>query len=318
MITLPKFEYAGFKTVERIKAGIVVERVGPYPNLILDSGLDLLGSDRFTFANVMVAGSGSSEPIPAQTQLINKVGGYATSGSPGAVIKNTELGYISQTRVYTGGIGTFVGNISEIGIGPNTTGLGLFSRSLIKDVEGNPTTITLLSDEQLRVTYELRVYQPTGDTFLGVINGHEVTIRPAVVDTLRVGTGWTQKWKWAVYFGENDNGLPFGIPLPPEANAAAALAVYAGPIGSITEMPNGTPNYLNANAMIGRNYTPGSFEMELTITIPIGSGNIAGGIGAMALVMGGAVFQFGFSPKLPKNNENRLTFGVKYSWGRYE
>lgn len=309
--------YEGWKTVEVIKDGEVVNKIGPYRNMILDSGLDLLGGYSSDFADYMVAGTGNSEPSPSQTQLDSKLGGSARS-TGGSISRNDVESYVAFTRTYTGAVGAFVGNFSEIGIGPNASGTNLFSRSLLRDVEGNPTSITVLADEQLRVTYELRMYQPTGDTFVGELGGYEVTIRPMLVEDISDGGSW-QYWTWGMLMGVGSNSLPIGSPLQSGTNAnAGSLRLYSGEIGPITGGPSGTMQTPNARTMVSRSYTPGSFEMEVTFNIPIGSGNFAGGLGAIALSMGGTLFQFGFSPKLNKTSENRLIFTVVYSWGRRE
>src|SRR5690606_13285763 len=49
----------------------------------------------------------------------------------------------------------------EIGTGWTASGETLFSRALVKDEAGNPTAITVLEDEQLRVTWEHRRYWKT-------------------------------------------------------------------------------------------------------------------------------------------------------------
>ena len=54
------------------------------------------------------------------------------------------------------GQGVAAGNISEVGLGWGNS--NLWNRALIKDANGNPTTITVLSDEYLDVVSEIRDY----------------------------------------------------------------------------------------------------------------------------------------------------------------
>ena len=62
---------------------------------------------------------------------------------------------LTLTRVYSLGIGAKVGTFSEVGLFDSSSSGTLVAGQLIKDEFGSPTTITLLSDEQLIITYTL-------------------------------------------------------------------------------------------------------------------------------------------------------------------
>src|SRR5690606_24121908 len=72
-------------------------------------------------------------------------------------------------------------NLTEIGIsGQNKNGL-LFSRELIRDSSGNPAAFPITEDEQLEVTYELRLYPNLNDVPATVMvgsNSHDTITRP--------------------------------------------------------------------------------------------------------------------------------------------
>jgi len=68
-----------------------------------------------------------------------------------------------------------------------------WSRTLIKNNDGQPTTITLNSDEYLYIIYELRLYWPTGDntgtiTIAGVADDFDYTLRPYLKDNINYFT----------------------------------------------------------------------------------------------------------------------------------
>jgi len=138
-----------------------------FDNLITDNGLNLIGETGDFLANFSV-GSGSTAPANSNTALVSEV---ATTGSaePGAgvfagtVARAIDAGLreCSIVREYEFGEGVAAGNLSEIGIGWYNT--SLFSRALILDGALSPTTITVLSNEFLTVTYELVINQPTTD-----------------------------------------------------------------------------------------------------------------------------------------------------------
>ena len=138
-----------------------------FDNLITDNGLNLIGETKDFLANFSV-GSGSTAPANTDAALVSEV---VTTGStqPG---EGSYEGTVSRSidavqrkcsiiREYEFGEGVAAGNLSEIGIGWYNT--NLFSRALILDGAQSPTTITVLSNEFLTVTYELIVNQPTTD-----------------------------------------------------------------------------------------------------------------------------------------------------------
>lgn len=136
---------------------------GTHQNLILDAGINnmLNGKDPLRYVHV---GSGSSRPSIGQSQLDAKFA-YTNRN------RKIQHGYVSADDSESGKAygysrlevefdqGAAKGNISEIGVGNNTAGNLLWSRTLILDKNGEPTTITVLDDEYLTVTYELRRYE---------------------------------------------------------------------------------------------------------------------------------------------------------------
>jgi|SRR5690554_1031779 len=74
---------------------------------------------------------------------------------------------LDLTRAFSFGLGVITGTISEVGVFASATGENLVAGQLIKDEFGNPTTITLLSDEQLIVTYTLKFIVPNAPFLAG-------------------------------------------------------------------------------------------------------------------------------------------------------
>ncbi len=136
---------------------------GTHKNLILDAGINhmLNGNDPLRYVHV---GSGSSRPSAGQSQLDAR---FAYTNRDYKI----QHGYVSADDSESGKAygysrlevefdqGAAKGNISEIGVGNNTAGNLLWSRTLILDKNGEPTTITVLDDEYLTVIYELRRYE---------------------------------------------------------------------------------------------------------------------------------------------------------------
>lgn len=133
--------------------------------MILDAGINHMLNDNYPL-NYIHVGSGSSQPSAGQVQLDVKFA-YTNRN------KKLTHGYVSASDAENGKAygysrlevqfnkGAAKGNISEIGVGNNTDGNPLWSRTLILDHSGNPTSITILEDEYLTVTYEARRYVST-------------------------------------------------------------------------------------------------------------------------------------------------------------
>ena len=132
------------------------ERVLSYgfDNLILDSGLDNAAVE--SVLQGCAVGNGTSQPEESQSSLDSLVAFQTTTGigdSSSIFDEENDVYGGVNTREYTFSEGDAEGNLSEIGVGWSSS--ALFSRELIRDENGDPTTITVLADEELVVTYQL-------------------------------------------------------------------------------------------------------------------------------------------------------------------
>lgn len=152
---------------------------GLYNNLILNSGLDLIGpsgdvtgggthegggkriADMFLYCAV---GTSNAAPNVSQsgfmTTEVTRTNVYNTSsGMCGTVAKkHSEGNYIKLYRTFDFPKGTFNNeSLAEVGFSPyNTKADNLWSRALFK-VGGTPTTVSVSSTQILRVRYELTI-----------------------------------------------------------------------------------------------------------------------------------------------------------------
>lgn len=306
------------KVAGRFKVGVIrhngeyEDRSGWFDNLIVDGGLNLLGNGTASAATQYCgAGSGSVAPANGQTGLISPLGSRSGAGT---VVTSTSGGtpvwFQSLTRVYTFAIGAVVGNVAELGTFTLASGGVMFSRALIKDGSGNPTTISVLADEQLVVTYELRKYPPAADvtgtvsvTVDGTPTNYNYTLRAANVDKTSAQSYWLAS-----------NGFANGSEL------YAAYAFETQTLGATTAAPSGTSSSSSSGTVSG--YSAGSFYRDATPTWNTGAGNFASGIGTIAF--GGFGFsanvvgyQISFTPRLPKTNIKTMSLTFRFSWGRY-
>lgn len=268
-----------------------------FNNLITDQGLNQLGVGQLGY--FCMVGTGTATPAVTDTTLGNKIAHTATtvSATPGGSASAPYYG--SYTVVYRFAAGVATGNLTEVGIGYSST--LVFSRTLIKDGAGDPTTITVLATEALDVTYEFRLYSPSADvphstviagvTYTGVVRASNVT-----------AFSGNAAWYAGFAFGSTAGAL-----------AGGSAQVYNGTIGAVTSSPSGTSSQINAP--VDSAYSANSLQRTGTVTAPLSSGNV-GGIQAAQIVTRLGAYQISFSPAIPKDATKVLTLGLTLSWAR--
>ncbi len=271
-----------------------------FKNIVLDTGLNQMSVG--TWIDRVRVGSGNSTPVASQTQLDNTIASTTTIQNQGSVIKQTTTSpyYVAAKRTYRFAEGVAAGNISEVGCGWGV-GLALWNRALVKDLNGDPTTITVLSDEFLDVIVEVRYY-PT-QSFSGNFN-------------LLNKTG-----------GVVSNHTFVGIPEFAEATSvdfsrlsAGNLYLYSGSLGGITSQPSSVLNHSSAASTY-----PSPKTLTCLTNLPLNTAN--GSIKTLRQIFttislsgvnGGSVYKFEIDPPIVKTNLMVLSFKFSISWNRYD
>lgn len=293
----------GFYKLQRVGPdGDVRQDTGWFPNLITDSGMDYLADNSSWLARCYV-GSSATPPSVGDTSIISPIADtntYSSALESKGKQHSVDPYYSYRIKAYEFPVGSATGNIAEVAVGPNTG--NVFSRSLVKDGSGNPTTITVLSDEILRVIYEVRLYLPMDDVTGTVdINGtsHAWASRAA-------GISFAQYWAMQFY----------GADLEPYTSTSGTYRpiIYSGSIGSVTQMPTGTSQSMTGSHSSDP-YLSGSFERSVTYVASPSDGSVTS-IGAMRYTASFAAYQIGFTPEIPKSDTERFTIKVKHSWAR--
>lgn len=297
---------AGRFRAEVLRKGRVISDTGWIKNMILDSGLAFMAGGGVTFGQCRV-GTGNSPPAEGQTVLDNQIASVAC-GDGSAVIQTNPRRAVT-TFVATFGVGAVVGNVAEVGMAPAATG-SLTTRALIRDAQGDPTTIAVLADEQLRITYQLINYIPENDvtgsfdvTVNGVTTTVNYTIRVAGANSGGYGDGW--------------GGAPQG----------GWAQFWAYPAGSVLSSITGNGPSGSATSSSGTTLTAQRVGNSYVATIAFSSGvwNLPGGIGALKLAQnnhssirawGRGVWQVGFSPAFPKDSLTSGTFVFTLTYSR--
>lgn len=281
--------------VERDLDGIISDES---PNMVLDSGLNALGSQSNYIARYCKVGTSSTPVLASQTALGSEIASTQTVQAQSAGCQATAP-YFSWGRItFRFAQGVAAGNLTEVGISDYNN--VLFSRALILDSGGNPTTLTILSDEYLDVTYELRFYQETIDqnytvTLYGV--DYAVLARPATITSIQTMNSFQS------YFG---NHMLYYY--------TTQYYYYNGNIGTITGQPSGS-SYSNYSGY--GSYVNSSLERNFILSLGLNDGNLAGGIRSVYIRSHKADWQLQFTPAIPKDNFKTLVLNVYISWSRY-
>lgn len=283
-----------------------------FPNLITDIGLRSHmvdgGADLISGCRV---GSGSVPPVPSDTALAAPVASNSSTLS-GAVGFSNAAPYYGWRRItFRFNAGVAAGNLSEVGVFGTA---GMYSRALIKDSSGDPVTLTVLSDEVLDVTYELRVYVPTSDSVYNVTDSGSGIEYTFTVRASKAGTdSWCGQTTGSTYIGKQ-----WGTTYLRVGPATSGLGPITGaPVGLGSGMYTGAG--WSAVVQAG-----GSFTASRTLTIGLTEGNVSGGIGAMSFGDEGYgtscswSFQVAVSPAIAKDATKTLSLTLALTLTRYE
>lgn len=325
-------ELAGeFELIVRSPRG---DRTYLAPNMVLNSGLDQAFQSNDCWKYVQI-GTGNTAPAATDTALQSLVTNTGTvQTAPSATYVAGPPDYVQTSVTFRFAIGALnsavSGNFAEVGIGWTTSG-NLFSRALITDVNGNPTTISVLSDEQLDVVYRLRVYpiqtDVTGSITLDGVS-YNYTIRPQRVNKnnhTSYGRGWWGVWPLFYY---TSGGIGFsgsgsgGNSGSVGSDDMAHMTTYTGGIGARTSAPATPSGTLSATAVSAPlTYTLGSYARAHEYTWNLNDGNAAGGIKSLTVPLNANAAETGccfmhqveFSPVIPKDATKRLKLTFTYS-----
>lgn len=276
---------------------------GWFPNLITDYGLERIATTAFGGrCSQCVVGTGNTPPSPTDTTMVAERASSTTTqvSTRGRVITGSApitAIYSKINRVFRFAAGVASGNLSEVGM--RAPSESLYSRALILDEFGAPTTITILSDEVLDVSYEHRLYYDLND----------------YTDTVTIsGVNYSVLRRIKSYGGDVSNSWN------PESQAMTTIAqidAHSGAIGPITSGPGGSANGGTTNATADA-YVPNSKTRRWHQTFDLNNANYAGGIRCFSFWHTPGWTQMEFTPAIPKDATRVLTMDFDSSpWSRY-
>lgn len=149
----------------------------PSDNIITDVGLDMFASgvDSWTlWYTYFCIGTGTTEPSATDTQLASRsytgTCAYASYDSTTYSTVGSDPYYIYIQRGVQTPLGSLNGTYGEIGFSRASNGSTLFSKHRLKDENGDPTTISISSTQQLRLKYVVVLCISPSTSTTGTIN----------------------------------------------------------------------------------------------------------------------------------------------------
>ena len=285
-----------------------------FANTILDVGMDGIGYNWSTRGACSV-GTNNTPPTTSQTGLIalHATTQNVMNGTPIAADPNN--GYMfGRSYTYRFKPGQITAAISEVGIHSREAidgAIRYFCRTLIKDENDNPSTITVLPNEYLDVIHTVFVIPDTQDTvFSFSLDGvtYTGTSRPSNI----------QSWGFVHGLGMPSNGWA------PTAQIRDLYYNENAQLGEITGEPTTTKTTLQNIANYQRAaYTAGTYYTDTLCTFGVNYGDAP----FKACIVNNANYsgqdlinstpcQIVFDKPIPKDNKTAFVLTVRRSWSR--
>ncbi|MHA3048651.1 hypothetical protein [Acinetobacter sp. ANC 4639] len=289
---------AKFKLIVRkVSDNSIARETAWFHNIVLDAGLARMSAG--TWINRCCIGTGNSTPVATQVALDSFLASTTTVQSTSESYNTTTLPYYYGAKVtWRFGEGVAAGNISEVGLGWSNT--NLWNRALIKDGNGNPTTITVLSDEYLDVVSEIRVYPSSSSGSFNLLDKTGAVIS-------------THTYSGMPYISSSGY-FSAGIVQIAQSNWGG---IYSGTMGSLV---TSEPSSVIANFTPALTYpTPTSVQISITLGLTSSNGSHQSFLLRNLTLMGNAYigYKFQISPTITKTSSQIMTYTFKMSWDRY-
>lgn len=293
------------------------EYVTEFDNMILDSGLYRIGNIT-DWMDYLHLGTGTTPPSPKQNSLVNAtyIGNIISPTAP------TEYGinssdplnpYCWVTRVFRVSPRGESRTYSELGVGWYEDYVNyLFSRTLIKDSLGNPTSISILGDEYLDVTYEVRMYIPMDTAVYTIVpTGDDLEPREVTVHASNINTP-TFRYGWGLGFYDSMSTRTHR----PNSICGTFLTnhnrFFNGEGGGLYGDPNGTVVGTGFDAHTKERISDTSMAFHFKRDLPDNIGTLR----TFQVSQMGYCFQLEFNPPFFKTYQDRFDISYSISWGR--
>lgn len=289
---------ARFKLIAHKGDGIPVRETEWFQNLVLDTGLNRMSSG--AWVDRCCVGSGNSTPVATQTQLDNFIASTTTKQDYSTLKNTTTMPYYYGAKItWRFGLGVAAGNLSEVGMGWGNS--NLWNRALIKDINGNPTTITILSDEYLDVVSEIRIHPSevaSGSFNLNDKNGNLISTH--------------------TYIGK---GFLAGSPnLSMGKVQALSFTCYTGSITGVGSYPSGSGGANAVDSIIDTYPTSRSCRSEFNLGLNyynLSHKTLIFSYSGLLSVDTAMGYQIQINPPIVKTGTQSMKYTFELSWDRY-
>lgn len=259
-----------------------------FNNLVVNIGLEYYarGWPNNTYFSCVV-GTGTNVPDVSDTTLGNRIAKTNLAYSSTTI---TGAPYYARQQKFTGrfNAGAISNTITEIGVVGRDTDI-MWCRQLILDEQGNPSTVTVLPNEYLDVTYTLYTYP---------------NLQDKVFSLNMDGVTYNCVSRLALAARNFTSGQVMNISPVQGQNVFSTQT-----LGGITGQPTGTNvgfGTLASNLAWDAAYP---YSRSCSLTLGLNVGNVSGGIGSMLIAdrSGWFYHQISFDPVLPKDNTVQMT-----------
>lgn len=274
-----------------------------FPNIITDIGLDRWGVG--AIGNRCMIGSGNATPSVSDTGLGAQLAVTTNRREPTNWLSfSVEERWTEVTVYYRFTPGVVLNSIAEVGIGWDA---GIWSRALIRDGGGNPTTIQLLADEVLDVYYTLRMQFPAADVTGSItLDGvdYDWVLRPAGINT---NPSYNHIWFISSYGGNDPGYSAFGFSGNPitNVNTSPTIGAFASEKTIVPYVSGSKKQRITYKADLDT----ANFPIKSVVARPTGSQ-----YATVEWQLG--FYQGGVSVGVPKTSIKRFSLTFDFSWDR--
>lgn len=289
-----------------LRGGEEILRTPWRPNIITNAGLDSLAQtgSNATWGGLAV-GTGTDPVEPTDVALASQLAHVGGSFSYLGVVSGNTC---THTAVFTFPLGAVVGNISELGIKTyNST--PTFTRALVTDTNGSPTSVTVTAADQLVVTYR-------------IVFTVDQSIQTATVVDPNSSISYTIQCGMEAMAPNFDlygiSGSSLGTPY----NSTGNFSIVGGTFGGPGEPPSGgvsQPIPASTISDISPPYAPGTFQQEAVMRFSAAATSLDRddiNIIRTRSYVPTANIKFHFDPPFRKPATYTCELGWIISWGR--
>lgn len=260
-----------------------VRKVGPFPNLITDIGLQRITEG--TWIEACALGYSDTAPSVEQTGLFSSAAVQSSSRTNSHIqhpnVYIGDIAEIKETISWRFPVGSISGDLKEVAVGWETQNpfmFWAFSRSLILDQFGNPVTLNILSTDIVDVDYTLSLFVDTS------IFSHQLML-DGVQHTVSHRTVWLNSTVYWRIFSRGTNISPRAGVLRYGANVTSVRALPTTSYTDWTDSRLSVDSYQSGHLVSGTNRQDifeeknETYSRDTKITWTFPNANFSSGIG---------------------------------------